>query len=36
MKSETIKLFNQFISRNFFGYSAHTLYQISAIHIRQK
>jgi hypothetical protein len=27
MKSETIKLFNQFVSRNFFGYSAHTLYQ---------
>ena len=27
MKSETIKLFNQFVSRNFFGYSAYTLYQ---------
>ena len=27
MKSETIKAFNNFISRNFFGYSAHTLYQ---------
>lgn len=27
MKSNTIKKFNQFVSRNFFGYSAHTLYQ---------
>lgn len=27
MKSETIKAFNNFISRNFFGYSTHTLYQ---------
>ena len=27
MKSETIKAFNTFVSRNFFGYSAHTLYQ---------
>lgn len=27
MKSETIKSFNNFVSRNFFGYSAHTLYQ---------
>lgn len=27
MKNTTIKAFNDFISRNFFGYSAHTLYQ---------
>lgn len=27
MKSNTIKKFDAFISRNFFGYSAHTLYQ---------
>lgn len=27
MKSETIRSFNNFVSRNFFGYSAHTLYQ---------
>ena len=27
MKSETIKSFNEFVSHNFFGYSAHTLYQ---------
>ena len=27
MKSNTIKSFNNFVSRNFFGYSAHTLYQ---------
>lgn len=27
MKNSTIKEFNNFISRNFFGYSAHTLYQ---------
>ena len=26
-KSEIIKAFNEFVSRNFFGYSAHTLYQ---------
>ena len=27
MKSNTIKSFDNFVSRNFFGYSAHTLYQ---------
>ena len=27
MKSNTIKSFNNFVSHNFFGYSAHTLYQ---------
>lgn len=27
MKNNTIKLFDNFVSRNFFGYSAHTLYQ---------
>lgn len=27
MKSNTIKKFDTFVSRNFFGYSAHTLYQ---------
>lgn len=27
MKNNTIKAFNQFVSRNFFGYSAHTLFQ---------
>ena len=27
MKNNTIKSFNQFVSRNFFGYSAHTLFQ---------
>nr|DAV63867.1 MAG TPA: hypothetical protein [Caudoviricetes sp.] len=27
MKNNTIKLFDHFISSNFFGYSAHTLYQ---------
>ena len=27
MKSETIKSFNEFVSHNFFGYSAHTLDQ---------
>lgn len=27
MKSNTIKSFDHFVSRNFFGYSAHTLYQ---------
>lgn len=26
-KSEIIKAFNNFVSRNFYGYSAHTLYQ---------
>lgn len=26
-KSEVIKAFNEFVSRNFYGYSAHTLYQ---------
>lgn len=26
-KSEIIKAFNEFVSRNFFGYSAYTLYQ---------
>lgn len=27
MKNDTIKKFDTFVSRNFFGYSAHTLYQ---------
>lgn len=27
MKSNTIKKFDTFVSHNFFGYSAHTLYQ---------
>lgn len=27
MKNNTIKKFDTFVSRNFFGYSAHTLYQ---------
>lgn len=27
MKNNTIKSFDHFVSRNFFGYSAHTLYQ---------
>ena len=27
-KSEIIKAFNEFVSRNFFGYSAHTLYWV--------
>ena len=27
MKNNTIKAFDYFISHNFFGYSAHTLYQ---------
>lgn len=27
MKNNTTKAFDNFVSRNFFGYSAHTLYQ---------
>lgn len=27
MKNNTIKSFDHFVSHNFFGYSAHTLYQ---------